>query len=295
MQKVSTLVSVGWVAKQINSKAKNFCILDASWHLPMVKRDPLKEYREAHIPSALFFDIEKCSAYGGAGNLSLTLPSPDEFAKYVGTLGIDNDTHVVVYENNAKFGVFSAPRAWWMFRMFGHNIVSVMEGGLPLWTKEGHETTDVIPEVDRVQFRASYMQNLLKSFSDIEANLEAETFKVMDARAKGRFTGDMPEPREGIESGHIPNSISLPFQAMLQEEDGIKKFKLPDALREAFADAGLDLGQPITASCGSGISACILAMGAYLAGTEDVAVFDGSWEEFYLKMKDTKPENILKG
>ncbi|XP_038068073.1 3-mercaptopyruvate sulfurtransferase-like [Patiria miniata] len=292
MQKVSTLVSVSWVAKQINSQAKNLRIIDASWHLPVFKRDPLKEYQEGHIPGALFFELAKCNA---STNLAHTLPSPDAFAEFIGKLGIDNDTQVVLYENNAKFGVFSVPRVWWMFRVFGHNNVSVMEGGLPLWIKEGHETTDVIPEVDPVKFRPSFVPELYKSLADIEANLEAETFKVADARPKGRFNGEMPEPRKDIEPGHMPNAINLPFLTLLQEEDGISKFKSPEALKEAFAEAGLDLSQPITTSCGSGISACIVAMGAFLAGKEDVPVFDGSWEEFYLKMKDTKPENILKG
>ena len=193
MPSTPTLVSVHWVANQINSNAKNFRIIDASWDLPVAKRDLRGEYRKAHIPSALFFDIEQCPSSGVAN----TLPSPDEFAQYVGRLGIGNDTHVVVYENNAKFGVFSAPRTWWLFRVFGHSKVSMMEGGLPLWTKEGHKTTDVIPEVDQVQYRASYTPNLLKSFSDVEANLEMEAFQVMDARPMGQFTGDMPDPREG--------------------------------------------------------------------------------------------------
>ena len=198
MNKVSTLVSTGSVSQQIFSNIKNIRILDASWHLPITKRDQLEEYQQEHIPGAQFFNIDKCSKPGkGLENFSHTLPSADFFSEYVGNLGIDNDTHVVVYENNAKFGTFSAPRAWWMFRIFGHSKISIMEGGLPLWTKEGREITDKIPQIEQAVFQASYKPELFKSFGDIQSNLEERGFQVMDARVEGRFKGTQPEPREG--------------------------------------------------------------------------------------------------
>ncbi|XP_071797235.1 3-mercaptopyruvate sulfurtransferase-like isoform X2 [Asterias amurensis] len=296
MIKVPTLVSPGWVSEQILSKMKNLCILDASWHLPIFKRDQQEEYLQEHIPGAQFFDIEKCARPSeDTQKLSHTLPTADFFAEYVGNLGIDNESHVVVYENNAKFGAFSAPRAWWMFRIFGHAKISIMEGGLPLWIKEGRKTTDKIPLTERSVFQASFNADLFKTFGDVERNLEERKFQVMDARPEGRFQGIQPEPRQGVESGHMPNSFNVPFPKMMEEKDGTLKFKSPDQLQKTFEAAGLDMSKPITASCGSGVSACILALGAHLAGMEGVAVFDGAWEEYYLKMKEINPENIVKG
>ena len=199
MIKVPTLVSPAWISEQILSKVKNLCILDVSWHLPIFKRDQQEEYLQEHIPGAQFFDIEKCARPSeDTQKLSHTLPTADFFAEYVGNLGIDNESHVVVYENNAKFGAFSAPRAWWMFCIFGHAKISIMEGGLPLWIKEGRETTDKIPLTERSVFQASFNADLFKTFGDVERNLEERKFQVMDARPEGRFQGIQPEPRQGI-------------------------------------------------------------------------------------------------
>ncbi|QJE72917.1 3-mercaptopyruvate sulfurtransferase [Aerophototrophica crusticola] len=266
------LVTVEWLASRLGDPSVR--VLDASWHLPTLKRDPRAEFLAGHIPGARFFDIDALSAPGT--DLPHMLPSPAAFGEALGALGIGSGDTVVVYDS---VGISSAPRAWWMFRAFGHLDVFVLDGGLPAWTAAGHpvETGEPSPAEPR-SFRARLDPALVRDVADIRANLETGSEQVVDARAAGRFEGTAPEPRPGLRMGHIPGSLNLPFTDLL---DPATKTLLPaDTLRDRFKAAGVDLSRPVTTSCGSGITACVLALALYRIGRSDVPVYDGSWAEW---------------
>lgn len=178
---MSPLVSVQWLAKSLKTGTPNLRVLDGSWHKPSSKRDAWREYQNKHIPGAVFFDIEKCRDRNN--KVPLMLPSPGEFEKYAGNLGINNRTHVVVYDNNASVGLFSAPRVWWMFRVFGHDSVSVLDGGLPRWLDAGYECTHEIPKIKKQNFKAAFRPEMVKSFEDIRTNLKDGQFQIVDTRS----------------------------------------------------------------------------------------------------------------
>ena len=208
MHKVDAIVSVKWLADKISitvkssqvktaSSPKDFRVLDGSWHLPNAKRNASAEYDREHIPGAMFFDIDAC-ADPEATKLNHMLPKPADFESYVSKLGINNNTHVIVYDNSDKFPLFSAQRVWWTFRAFGHHNISVLEGGLPKWRKLKQELSDVKVQVPVEKFTAVFNPNYVKSFEQIEANqFKEKTFTLVDARPPGRFTGQAPEPRAG--------------------------------------------------------------------------------------------------
>ena len=197
MQRVGSLVSSGWLSKILTPQVQYLRVLDGTWHLPTSNIISQDEYDKKHIPSAEFFDIDGCSL--PHSKFSQTLPTPEQFSEYVGNLGICNDTHVVVYDNHSDYGMFSAPRVWWMFRVFGHNNVSVLDGGLAQWMKEGNPVVSSTgpSEVEKKTFVADLRPELYKSFEDMIKNLGTKKFQVMDARSRKRFMGETGEPRQG--------------------------------------------------------------------------------------------------
>ncbi|KAK7507157.1 hypothetical protein BaRGS_00001092 [Batillaria attramentaria] len=289
MNKISAIVSVKWLAEKLSTSPKNFRVLDGSWHLPIANRNARAEYEAKHIPGAQFFDIDECA--DKSTKLSHMLPKPSEFEAYVGKLGISNDTHVVVYDNNDKFPLFSAQRVWWTFRTFGHDKVSVLEGGLRKWCNENNPVTDSVEKVPEEKFKATFRPNLVKNFEDVESNqFSSRAFTLVDARPAGRFEGTAPEPRPDIKSGCIPNSVNLPFMDVMDLER--QTFKSKEELQKIFEQRGIDLTKPIIGSCGSGISACLVALAAYVCGKDDVAVYDGSWTEWYQRAKPEQMKNV---
>ena len=196
--RAAALVSCRWLADKLASAAGNLRVLDGSWHLPSTNRNAKVEYLRQHIPGAVHFDIDECA--DKSSSFDHMLPQPHQFEQYVGSLGISNGTHVVVYDNNEKFGLFSAQRVWWTFRVFGHNQVSVLNGGLPQWLAEGFDVTDIVPSPSPEKFKASFNANLVKGLEDLEENIAegSKNFTVLDARPAGRFEGTAPEPRPGI-------------------------------------------------------------------------------------------------
>lgn len=266
------LVSTEWLADHLADPAVK--ILDASYHLPNVDRDADAEFLETRIPGAVRFDIDDiCDPDDPLPHM---LPSAGRFAEKVEALGISNGDRVVVYD---VYGLQSAARGWWMFRVFGHDAVAVLDGGLPKWRAEGRPTESGPanrPAAGR--FEARFRPELVRGRDDLRANIDSRTAQVVDVRAAGRYAGTDPEPRAGMRSGHIPGSLSMPFQGLLDPDD---KTVLPaDTIRARIADSGIDLNRPITASCGSGVTACIFALGAHLVGKPDVAVYDGSWSDW---------------
>ncbi len=247
-------------------------VLDATYYLPNEDKDAHAIFTAMRIPGAQFFELDAVSDH--ASSLPHMLPLPEDFAAAVAALGVSSSSHVVVYDQR---GIFSAPRLWWMFRVFGHDNVQVLDGGLPAWQATGDGLEHGEPDAPTPgQFTAQYYAGMVRALDDMKRNLLTKTEQVLDARAAPRFAGTVPEPRPGMRSGHIPDAISLPFTELLHEG----KFLPPAKLRHKFASLGItDASKPV-ASCGSGVTACVLALGLKLAGLPEAAIYDGSWAEW---------------
>lgn len=280
------VVASKWLAEAIKCQrtAPKMRVLDASWYLPKLRRNAKSEFKKKHIPGAAFFDIDQCC--DKTSPLDHMLPSESNFADYVGNLGVANDTHVVVYDAST-FGAFSAPRVWWMFRVFGHNSVSVLDGGLKNWELEGLPLSNRYSKPEPSEFRAVLNRSRVKIYEEIVDNLDTKEFQIVDARPAGRFRGVDPEPRDNTEPGHIPGSLSMPFSSFLSPSG---HFLSRDDLRASFSRAGVDLSRPLCATCGSGVTACQVALAAHECGHPGVAVYDGAWSEWYTR---AVPEHVI--
>lgn len=268
----NSLVDTAWVAAHLDDP--NVRILDGSYHLAATGRDAKTEYATAHIPGALHFDIDTVCDPDPTPSPHM-FPSAEIFAAAVGAMGISNDTRVIVYDAD---GLFCAPRVWWMFRVFGHENVAVMTGGFRNWQAEGRPVTTEIPSFEPARFAARLDASKLRSIEQIMANLDGSEDLVLDARAADRFAGGMPEARAGVEPGHIPGSINLPYSEIVDAEAGA--FRDADTLRAAFDRVGADGTRTVATSCGSGVTACILGLGMHLIGRDNWALYDGSWTEW---------------
>jgi thiosulfate/3-mercaptopyruvate sulfurtransferase len=247
-------------------------VVDATWFLPTIPRDARKEYEEAHIPGAVFFDLDEIS--DPASPLPHMLPDAARFSARVRRLGLGDGVRIVVYDNNR----FSASaRVWWMFRVFGHQDVAVLDGGLAKWRAEGRPVSDEPVRPSERHFTARLNHMLVRDLEQIRDNLMSRREQVVDARSAGRFAGTEPEPRQGLRPGHIPQSLNLPYTDLLAR-DGTLLGK--DAIAAQVARLGLDLERPIATTCGSGVTAATLALALHRLGVDDVAVYDGSWTEW---------------
>lgn len=264
------LVDTEWLAKHLGDP--DLRVVDGSWHMPQLRRDPRAEFAAAHIPGAVFFDIDWIADL--TTPLPHMLPSAGEFGPAVGALGIGDGDRVVVYDTR---GVLSAARVWWTFRAFGHNNVAVLDGGLPKWRAEGRPVEDTTPAPRPRRFTARLRPDLVRDLPRMRANLTLRREQVLDARSPGRFVGTEPEPRPGLRPGHIPGSLNLPYDRLYRPDGTLRA---PDELRQAFEATGVDLSRPIVTTCGSGVSAAVLALGLHVCGRPDVAVYDGSWTEW---------------
>jgi thiosulfate/3-mercaptopyruvate sulfurtransferase len=265
------LVSTEWLAERLGEPGIR--AVDASWHMPAAGRDPHAEYLNAHIPGAVFFDLEQSS---DAGNpLPHMLPSPDAFAERMASLGLASRDMIVVYDTSGKN--MTAPRAWWMFRVMGHARVAVLDGGFGKWVREGRPVESGEVRLPRGDFTATLDASRVRDAESLRANLSLRREQVIDARSAGRFAGTAPEPRPGLRGGHIPESRNLPFTELV-DDDGVL---LPPAeLAARFGRAGIDLHAPIVATCGSGVTAAALVHALYLLGHDEAALYDGSWSEW---------------
>lgn len=262
-------VSTGWLADHLG--AENLVIIDGSWHLPTSGRKGAAEYAAAHIPGAVFVDIDALS--DASSPLPHMLPGDAQFAEAASQLGISNDSLIVVYDGA---GLFSAPRVAWMFRIFGAQDVRLLEGGFPRWQAEGRAVSARVEAPSPGVFTARLERRAVASFNDVKASLEAGGRQVVDARSAARFMGEAPEPRPGLKSGHMPGSRNLPFDAIV--ENGALA---PVAtIRAALEKAGIDPETPAICSCGSGVSAAIIALALEKAGTPVAALYDASWAEW---------------
>lgn len=246
-------------------------VIDASWYMPAERRDAYKEYLTAHIPSAVFFDIDRIA--DTSVPLPHMLPKPDVFARMMGELGLSEDLRYVVYDGD---GLFAAARVWWTLRVFGVQDVRVLGGGMPKWKAEGRRLEAGVVTRPERKFVAHFNAAAVADSEVVARALEDGSAQVVDARSAARFRGDVPEPRPGVRSGHIPRSFNLPYADLIT--DG--QLKSPEAIRTAFREAGIDLSKPIITSCGSGVSAAILGMAVETAGYPMPKLYDGSWADW---------------
>ncbi len=265
------LVSTEWLAEHLNSP--DVRVVDGSWYLPTEERDPKTEYSEQHIPGAVFFDIDDISDEGSP--LPHMLPSPEKFSSKVRKLGLGDGVRIVVYDGG---NMMAAARVWWMFRVFGHNDIAVLDGGLAKWLAEDRAVTDEPTTPKERHFTARQNTFLVRDLDQVRTNIDRGREQLVDARGAGRFTGDEPEIRPGIRGGHIPGSQNLPYGDLL---DPVAGTLVDDQkIAAAFEAIGVDPAKPVITTCGSGISACFLALALHLTGSKRVAVYDGSWTEW---------------
>jgi thiosulfate/3-mercaptopyruvate sulfurtransferase len=273
MAESNTFISPAELASQLEGSDLN--VVDASWYLPADGRDPRAEFLSSRVPGAQFFDIDTVADLEHA--CPHMLPSEPVFTQCVQALGIGANSRVVVYDGK---GLFSAARAWWMFRVFGHDRVQILEGGLPAWIAAGYDTEQGELSVAKpgVGFVAVQQPAWLADVEGVKAALSSGSHIVVDARSASRFAGEEDEPRPGVHPGHIPGSKNLHYAQILSGDPAVLK---PLAeLEMLFDDVGGGHGQPVVATCGSGISACLLALALHELGRSPVAVYDGSWAEW---------------
>lgn len=267
------LVSTEWLAAHLEDET--VVVVDASFFVPGGTAPAREQYTAGHIPGAVFFDINDIA--DPKASQDHTVPSAILFSVKVGALGIDNQTHVIAYD--AMGGGCAAARVWWMFHAYGHTNVSVLDGGLTKWNTENRALETSVPTPLPKPFIAdSEALDRVRSKTDIQANIEQKAYQVVDARSAGRFTGIDPEPKSGLRSGHIPGSLNVPFGSLFNPDT--KTFRSADELKSSFDAAGANLAEPMATTCGSGVTACTVALGAYLLGKDDVAIYDGSWVDW---------------
>ena len=265
------LVSTEWLAGALG--APDLMVFDATKYLPNEPFDGLTKYREAHIPGARFFDIDVVA--DPDTTLPHMAPTAGRFARLMGELGISNTTRVIFYDQK---GLQSSARGWWLMKLFGHEKAAVLDGGLPKWLAEGRATeSGDAKSAAPTSYTPDFRADLVKGIGDVKRIIANGSALILDARAKGRFDGSAPEPRPGLPSGHMPGAKSVPFNELLNAD-----FTMKDAaaLRTRFAAAGADGSKPIVTSCGTGVTACILALGLRQAGLGDASIYDGSWTEW---------------
>lgn len=265
-----TLVSTAWLEAHL--KDPDLRVLDASWYLPDMARDAKAEYKEAHIPGARFFDIEEIS--DKRSGLPHMAPTPEMFISRMRAMGVGDGHQVVIYDGA---GLFSAARVWWTFRLMGKHDVAVLDGGFPKWRSEGRPIEDMPPIVRDRHMTVQRQAHLIKDVTQVAAAAKLGDYSIVDARSPGRFSGQEPEPRPGLRSGHIPKAKNVPFKSVLNADGTMKS---PEALAKVFADAGVDLKKPVITSCGSGVTASVLNLALERMGKLDHSLYDGSWAEW---------------
>lgn len=265
------IVSTGWLADHLGSP--DIVVLDASWHLPSANRDAKAEFNARHIAGAQFFDIDDLSDTGSP--LPHMLPSPEKFSSRMRKMGVGDGKRVIVYDT---VGLFSAARAWWMFKVFGHDDVAVLDGGLRKWIAEGRAVEDgPAAKPQERHFTARFRGSMVRDMREVAAALRTGAGQVADARSGTRFRGEEVEPRPGVRAGHMPGAMNVHYASLLASDGTLKS---PDDIRDAFTSAGIDLSKPVITSCGSGVTAAVLTLGLTLAGVRDHALYDGSWTEW---------------
>lgn len=275
---MDNLVSTEWLAEHLG--APDLLVFDTTKYLPNEPFDGATKFAEAHIPGAHFFDVDVVA--DPDATLPHMIPSAARFEKLMGALGVSNTSRVVFYDQK---GLQSSARGWWLMRLFGHEKASVLDGGLPKWLREGRATASGQPAAPHpTTYVADFVAGRVFGIGDVKRVLADKSALVLDARAAGRFKGTAPEPRPGLPSGHMPGAANIPFNELFAADGTMLP---PDALRARFAAAGADAAPALVTSCGTGVTACILTLGAVRAGLPEPAVYDGSWTEWA-----SRPETV---
>lgn len=265
------LVSAAWLAERIN--APDIRVVDATWFMPSDPRDAKALYAERRIPGAVYFDIDEIA--DTESSLPHMLPSPEKFASRMKKRGIGDGARVIVYDNQ---GLFSAARVWWTFRVMGHEDVAVLNGGFPAWEAGGYEIENGPPQTRMERhFTPRVRSDLVRDLGDMKKAIAGGATQILDARPAPRFRGEVAEPRAGLRSGHMPGAKSVPSGALIDENGFMRS---PDDLAAIFRDAGADTSRPAVTTCGSGVTAAIIALALARLGRWDAAVYDGSWAEW---------------
>jgi thiosulfate/3-mercaptopyruvate sulfurtransferase len=265
------VVATEWLAAKLGTPGIR--VVDGSWYLPGSGRDAATEYAAGHIPGAVFFDIDASS--NPSTPLPHMLPTAERFAERMANLGLSDSDHIVVYDGSGLN--LSAPRVWWTFRTFGHDRVSVLDGGMGKWRAEGRPIEQGMVTLPAGRFTARLDRAAVRDLASVRANIHQPMEQLVDTRSPGRFAGVEPETRPGLRGGHVPGSLNLPFTDLVRPDGTI----LPqEELRRRLVEAGVDLARPVIATCGSGTSACALVLSLHLVGHSQTAVYDGAWAEW---------------
>jgi len=270
---VNSLVSTEWL--EHNLSLTELRILDASWYLPSQGKDPKSDFFEKHIQGTKYFDIEKFS--DPRNQLPHMVPSLEQFCSELSKLGVGDEHYVVLYDG---LGLFSAARAWWLFKLFGFRRVSVLDGGLPKWVSEKKPVTSEIEPQTLHHFTPDFNKRLVCDWTKVKRVMIDSASQIVDARPQDRFNGLVSEPRPGLKPGHIPGSINVCYKSLLNIDQTMKS---NTELRTIFESQGLDLNLPIVTSCGSGVTAAILSLALNIIGVRDVTLYDGSWAEWGMR------------
>ncbi|MEM7178667.1 MAG: 3-mercaptopyruvate sulfurtransferase [Pseudomonadota bacterium] len=264
------IVTTDWLHERLN--APDIRIVDASMHLPDTGRNARAEYEARHLPGARFFDIDEIA--DGKSPLPHMLPPAEKFISKVRKMGIGDGHRVIAYDQT---GLFSAARAWWMFRVFGHTDVAILDGGLPKWIAEGKPVDDEPVNPRERHFTGRRNAGMVRDVTQIAGSAKLRSEQIVDARSPGRFRGEEAEPRPGLRAGHMPGALNVHYRTLLNDDQTMKS---PDETRAVFEAAGVDLSQPIVTSCGSGVTAAILSLALHRLGHTRNALYDGSWVEW---------------
>ncbi|PCI86599.1 MAG: 3-mercaptopyruvate sulfurtransferase [Hyphomicrobiales bacterium] len=265
------LVETNWLSENLGNE--NLVVLDATWHMPNLNKDARQEYWDAHIDGAVFFDIDRIA--DTSVNLPHMLPDEALFNAAMDEMGITNDHHIVVYDG---YGFLSSARAWWTFKVMGHEKVSILNGGLKKWNAESRATTAALAKANATNgYKANLNASSVKDIAQMHAHVAANDIQTLDARSAGRFSGVDPEPRAGLSSGHMPNGFNLPF-VQLANDDGTVVSKAE--IESLLSASGIDMNMPIVTTCGSGITAANLWFAMDYIGIKNLHLFDGSWTEY---------------
>ena len=265
-----TLVSTEWLHAHL--KDPDLRILDGSYYLPQMGRDPRAEYDAAHIPNARFFDIDDVADHGS--DLPHMVPPVEKFMSRMRAMGVGDGHQVVVYDG---MGLFSAARVWWLFKLMGQNNIAVLDGGLPKWQSEGRPVEDLPPVIRDRHMTVRRQNQMVKDVTQVSAASKLGDYEIIDARSPGRFRGEEPEPRAGLRPGHIPGSKNVCFKDLLNADQTMKN---PVEIRQIFEAAGVDFNKPAITTCGSGVTAAVLSLGLERIGKTDHSLYDGSWSEW---------------
>ena len=265
-----TLVSTEWLHAHL--KDPDLRILDGSYYLPQMGRDPRAEYDAVHIPNARFFDIDDVSDHGS--DLPHMVPPVEKFMSRMRAMGVGDGHQVVVYDG---MGLFSAARVWWLFKLMGQNNIAVLDGGLPKWQAEGRPVEDLPPVIRDRHMTVRRQNHMVKDVTQVSAASKLGDYDIIDARSPGRFRGEEPEPRAGLRPGHIPGSKNVCFKDLLNADQTMKN---PADIRQIFEAAGVDFNKPAITTCGSGVTAAVLSLGLERIGKTDHSLYDGSWSEW---------------